>query len=109
MATRTISLFAGCGTLDVAVRLALPDARTVCYVETELAACRILAARIAEGSLDDAPIWSNVRTFDTGPWGRVTFLSPATVRHQKGSVMNTIPTPRDGEGIDCDRSRTVRL
>lgn len=58
-----ISLFTGAGGLDLAVRLALPEARAVCYVENEVTAAEILAARIAEGSLDEAPIWSDVRTF----------------------------------------------
>ena len=67
-----ISLFAGAGGLDLALRLALPESRCVCYVEGEIPAVEILAARVAEASLDDAPIWSDVRTFDGEPWrGRV--------------------------------------
>lgn len=67
-----ISLFAGVGGLDLAVAHALHGARCVCYVEGEIPVVEILAARIAEGSLDDAPIWSDVRTFDGEPWrGRV--------------------------------------
>ena len=58
-----ISLFSGAGGLDLAVRLALPEAQCLCYVENEITAARILAARIEEGSLDDAPIWSDVRRF----------------------------------------------
>ena len=53
-----ISLFSGGGGLDLALKIALPNSRCVCYVENEITAVEILAARIAEGSLDDAPIWS---------------------------------------------------
>jgi DNA (cytosine-5)-methyltransferase 1 len=63
-----ISFFAGIGGLDLAVRLAVPCARCVCYVEAEVPAAANLAARIEEGSLDDAPVWSDVRTFDGKPW-----------------------------------------
>jgi site-specific DNA-cytosine methylase len=67
-----ISLFTGAGGLDLAVRIALPSARAVCYVENDVAVARILAARIADGSLDAAPVWSDVRTFDGSAWrGRV--------------------------------------
>ena len=66
--TRYISLFAGVGGLDLAVSIALPESRCVCYVEGEIPAAEVLAARMHEGSLDDAPIWSDVRTFDGGPW-----------------------------------------
>ncbi|TXH41268.1 MAG: DNA cytosine methyltransferase [Desulfurellales bacterium] len=58
-----ISLFTGAAGLDLAVRIALPGTRCLLYVENEATAARILAARIKEGSIDDAPIWSDVRTF----------------------------------------------
>ena len=63
-----ISLCAGIGGLDLGLGIAVPDARTVCYVEREIAACAILAARMADGSLESAPIWSDLTTFDGEPW-----------------------------------------
>lgn len=66
--TTYISLFSGVGCLDLAVRIALPDARCVCYVEGDLGPARILAARIDDGSLDDAPLWADVRSFDGRAW-----------------------------------------
>jgi DNA (cytosine-5)-methyltransferase 1 len=42
--------------------------RTCCYVEREAYAAAVLAARCQEGSLDDAPIWSDLLTFDAGAW-----------------------------------------
>jgi len=63
-----VSLFSGVGGLDLAVRLALPSAECVCHVEGEIPAAEVLAARMREGTLDDAPIWSDVRTFDGHPW-----------------------------------------
>ncbi len=65
------SFFSGIGGLDLAVRLAVPDSRCVCYVEAEVPAAANLAARIEEGALDDAPVWSNVRTFDGKPWSGI--------------------------------------
>lgn len=67
-ALRYLSLFSGAGGLDEGLRLAVPHARCVCYVERELPAAAILAARIADGFLDDAPVWSDVSTFDGRPW-----------------------------------------
>lgn len=60
-----ISLFSGGGGLDLALKVTLPNSRCVCYVENEITAVEILVARIAEGSLDDAPIWSDVNSFPT--------------------------------------------
>ena len=41
---------------------------TVCHVEIEAYAAAVLAARMQEGSLDAAPIWSDIRTFDARDW-----------------------------------------
>lgn len=56
------------GSLDLGLRLALPTARTVCYVERELAAVRVLEARMRDGWLCNAPVWDDVTTFDARPW-----------------------------------------
>jgi DNA (cytosine-5)-methyltransferase 1 len=46
--SRILSLCSGAGGLDLGVKLARPDARTVCYVEIDAYAIGILAARIAD-------------------------------------------------------------
>ena len=63
-----LSLCSGAGGLDLGVHDALGGcARTICYVEHETTACEVLAARIADGALDDAPIWTDLHTFDGRP------------------------------------------
>jgi DNA (cytosine-5)-methyltransferase 1 len=70
--SRYISLFSGVAGLDLAVRRAFPNARCVCMVEGEAFAASLLAARMESGDLDEAPIWSDIRTFDARAWrGRV--------------------------------------
>jgi DNA (cytosine-5)-methyltransferase 1 len=63
-----ISLFSGAGGLDIAAKWA--GIRTVCYVEFDRYAQAVLMSRIRDGSLDAAPIWSDVTTFDGRPWNR---------------------------------------
>jgi len=63
-----LSFCAGAGGLDLGVRLAVPASRTVCYVENEAYACGVLVARMEEGALDPAPVWTDLRTFDGKPW-----------------------------------------
>ena len=63
-----LSICTGSGMLDIGVGLAIPNARTICVVEHEAYACEVLATRMEEKALDDAPIWSDLRTFDGRPW-----------------------------------------
>lgn len=72
MALSTIEMYAGTAMLGEGVRAALHymgiDYRTVCYVEREAYAASVLVARMEEGSLDEAPIWSDASTFDAAAW-----------------------------------------
>ncbi|MCB9136736.1 MAG: DNA cytosine methyltransferase [Caldilineaceae bacterium] len=57
-----LALFAGGGGGLLASQW-LKGWRTICYVEREPYAIEVLKARIRDGLLDDAPIWSDVRSF----------------------------------------------
>ena len=71
-----LALFAGVAGLDLGVRLTIPSARTVCYVEGEAYAASVLVSQMEKGGLHEAPIWSNVVTFDGKPWrGKVDFIT----------------------------------
>ena len=58
-----LSLFSGVAGLDLGVRIALPGTRSIGYVEINVEAAEVLGARIKEGSIDDAPIYTDVRSF----------------------------------------------
>ena len=75
-----LSLCAGVGGLDLGVKLALAHlglaGRGVVYVEGEAAAASSLVASMEAGWMDQAPIWSDMRTFDAKPWrGSVHILA----------------------------------
>ena len=63
-----LGLCAGVGGLELGVKLAVPTARAVCYIERETYNAAVLVARMADGSLDEAPIWGDLATFDGRPW-----------------------------------------
>ena len=70
-----LSVCSGVGGLELGFKLAVPNSRVVCYVESEAYAAAVLAERIRENVLDKAPIWSDLRTFDGRPWrGKVDCL-----------------------------------
>lgn len=100
MALHSLSLCAGIAGLDLGVDLACralgSEARTVCYVERGIEAAEILAARIAEGSLAEACIYSELESFDGRAWrGKVHCLT-AGLPCQPYSVAGR----RRGEGDD---------
>tara|TARA_A100001515_G_scaffold12493_1_gene9600 strand:+ start:948 stop:2018 length:1071 start_codon:yes stop_codon:yes gene_type:complete len=70
-----LSLYSGGGGLDIGFRLAVPNARTVCYVERDIASSSVLVKAMQTGLLDDAPIWTDSNTFDGKPWsGKVDWV-----------------------------------
>lgn len=79
MVTRSLtnlSLCTGIAGLEIGLKAVIPI-RTICYVENEVSVAAILAKRMEKQSfLDEAPIWSDLRTFDADPWrGRVDIVS----------------------------------
>jgi len=71
-----VALCAGVGGLELGLHIAEPSYRTVCYVEREAFPAATLVARMEDEALDQAPVWSDVTTFDGRPWrGRVHILT----------------------------------
>ena len=74
--TTHLSLCSGYGGIDLGLRRAIPNLRTIAYAEIEAFACENLLARMEGGQLDPAPIWPDLKTF---PWegfsDRVDILS----------------------------------
>ena len=64
-----LSIASGVGGLDLAVTSGSSGtAHPVCYIENEITAAAVLAARMEDGTLAEAPIWSDLKTFDYGSW-----------------------------------------
>lgn len=62
-----LSVFAGVAGLELGHHL-LGGFQTVCYVENDAYAQAVLMSRMRDGSLDEAPIWNDIKTFDAAPW-----------------------------------------
>ena len=63
-----LSICSGIGGLDLGVHMASEDARTICYVEREAFAIASLVEAMEAGRLDQAPVWTDLRTFDGLAW-----------------------------------------
>ncbi len=63
-----LSFCTGYGGIELGVRRVIPTLRTIAYVEIETFAVANLVAKIEEGKLDAAPIWTNLKTFNAHPF-----------------------------------------
>ena len=63
-----LSLCSGAGGLDLGLAIAIPGYRPVGHVERETFAAATLVARMEDASLDRAPVWDDIGTFDGRPW-----------------------------------------
>ena len=71
-----LALCAGVGGLELGIERVFDGYRTVCYVEGEAFSAAVLRNQMEKGRLHQAPIWSNLRTFDGKPWrGTVDIVS----------------------------------
>lgn len=58
-----LSFCAGYGGIDLGLKRAIPSLRTITYVEIEAFAVSNLVEKINQGSLDAAPVYTDLRTF----------------------------------------------
>lgn len=61
-----LSLCSGYGGLDLGLAGVLPDLRTLCYVEINIFNIQNLVTKMEQGYLDEAPIWTDVKTLPLG-------------------------------------------
>jgi DNA (cytosine-5)-methyltransferase 1 len=93
-----IGLFAGAGGLELGLRIAIANLVSVCYVERDPYAASVLVARMEDKTLDTAPIWDDITTFDGKPWrGQVDLLSG-------GFPCQDLSVAGKRAGIDGERS-----
>lgn len=65
---RALSVCAGIGGLDLGLKQAVAAYRTVGYVERDSYTAAVLVARMADSTLDRAPVWDDVTTFPGRRW-----------------------------------------
>jgi len=63
--TTHLGLCAGYGGIELGLKRVIPNLRSVALCEIEAFACANLVAKMEEGLMDAAPIWTNLKTF---PW-----------------------------------------
>lgn len=85
-----MALCAGCGGLELGISLALryigATSRLVCAVERECAAASSLVASMEAGWFHQAPVWSDLATFDARPWRGLVHILASGDPCQENSV-----------------------
>jgi DNA (cytosine-5)-methyltransferase 1 len=103
-----LAVCSGIGGLDLGIRLAEPSARVICYVENGIYPISITLSRIQDGFLDDAPVWSDARTFDGKPWRGVVDILTAGYPCQPFSVAGSLKGEDDPRHLWPDIRRIIR-
>ena len=88
MAIRTIntlSAASGVEGIGIGLRTIIPTV-TRCYVEREISAIEILRSRMENETIDTAPVWDDLRTFDARAWRGKVDLIHAGIPCQSFSV-----------------------
>jgi len=103
-----LSLCAGVGGLDLGIRVAQPNARAVCFVEIEAFACEVLATRMEDKTMDEAPVWTDLRSFNGKPWRGIVDCITAGYPCQPFSVAGKQKGKDDPRHLWPDVYRIVR-
>jgi DNA (cytosine-5)-methyltransferase 1 len=91
-----LALFAGAGGGILGGRLL--GWRTICAVELDAYARKVLLARQKDGTFPPFPIWDDIQTFDGRPWaGKIDVISG-------GFPCQDVSAPGSGAGITGEKS-----
>lgn len=63
-----LALCSGFGGIERGLESRIDGFKTVCHVEGEAYAAAVLVKKIQEGTIHEAAVWSNVKTFNGEPW-----------------------------------------
>ncbi len=71
-----LAICAGIGGLELGLGISIPEYKTICYIERECYSAATIVARMEDKTLDQAPIWDDLTTFNSDPWrGKVDIIS----------------------------------
>lgn len=102
-----LALCSGIGGIELGLRFVVPTYRTICYVERETYVAGILVSRMEDATMDQTPIWSDVKTFDGRPWGKVVDIVTAGYPCQPYSVAGRRMGESDSRNVWPDIRRIV--
>ena len=103
-----LSLFTGYSGISLGVKLANINTRTIAYVEWEKYPQEIIKARIRDGFLDDAPIFSDISSFRGEQFRGMVDLITAGFPCQPHSVAGARRSSQDSRNKWPDTLRVIR-
>tara|TARA_Y100001963_G_scaffold160228_2_gene269233 strand:+ start:1630 stop:2688 length:1059 start_codon:yes stop_codon:yes gene_type:complete len=108
VALRTLSLCSGYGGLELGLELAGVPTSAACYVEREAYAAANLVSLMEKGFMGEAPVWSDLTTFDANPWRGAVDLVTAGFPCQPFSAAGKRKHTEDERWLWGDIDRILR-
>lgn len=103
-----MAICAGYGGIELGLHLATSGtAAAICYVERDANAAKRLVKRMAEGFIAEAPVWSDLRTFDPAPWAGLVDCITAGFPCQPFSAAGDRQGVADSRWLWPDIARTI--
>ena len=107
-----LDCFSGYGGFGLGLRLAFPDTelRTVCYIEWDKYCQELLQQRFRDdpSTLDPAPIWDDIKSFDGRPWRGAVDILTAGFPCQPYSNAGLQKRENDSRNLWADTLRIIR-
>ena len=103
-----MALCAGVGGLELGLKLADPSYTCLCYVEREAYAVAVLVSRMADKTLDEAPVWDDIGSFQGEQWSGLVDIISAGFPCQPWSDAGNRKGTEDERWIWDDIARIIR-
>jgi len=103
-----LALCSGFGGIELGLESRIDGFKTICHVESEAYAASLIIKKIQEGTIHEAPVWSDVKTFNGEPWRSKVDIITGGFPCQPHSSAGKLLGQEDARNLWPDVKRIIR-